>query len=91
MHLCFNAEQLKSGSIAEIGKKPRESRDAPHSKAQIASQAECAEHYRELAGETLARSENAVSVDARTQYLLLAAHWYERALECERRPLDNTG
>jgi hypothetical protein len=59
---------------------------SPHSNAHIASQAECAEHYRELAGDTLARCENAGSADARAQYLLLAAHWYERALECERRP-----
>jgi hypothetical protein len=56
----------------------------PHYDVQIASQAECAEHYRELAGDTLARSETAGSADARMHYLLLAAHWYERALECER-------
>ena len=56
----------------------------PHSNVQIASQSECAEHYRELATDTLARSETAGSEDARMHYLLLAAHWYERALECER-------
>jgi hypothetical protein len=56
----------------------------PYCTVQIASQADCAEHYRELATDTLARSETAGSADARMHYLLLAAHWYERALECER-------
>jgi hypothetical protein len=53
---------------------------------QSAGEVECAGHYRELAVDTLARSETAGSADARMHYLLLAAHWYERALECERRP-----
>ncbi len=50
----------------------------------IDHQTECAEHYRELAVDTFARSETAETADARMHYLLLAAHWYERALECER-------
>ncbi|HEX4157229.1 MAG TPA: hypothetical protein VHY79_02035 [Rhizomicrobium sp.] len=58
----------------------------PHHVGEAASQTECAEHYRELAVDTLARSETANSADARMHYLLLAAHWYERALECERTP-----
>jgi hypothetical protein len=58
----------------------------PHHVGEAASQIESAEHYRELAVDTLARSETARSADARTHYLLLAAHWYERALECERIP-----
>ncbi|HEY3638002.1 MAG TPA: hypothetical protein VGK90_07590 [Rhizomicrobium sp.] len=55
-----------------------------HSVTQVTTPAVCAEHYRELAVSTLARSELAGSPDARMHYLLLAAHWYERALECER-------
>jgi hypothetical protein len=56
----------------------------PFHVGQSAGQVECAGHYRELAVDTLARSETAGSADARMHYLLLAAHWYERALECER-------
>ncbi|HEX3667396.1 MAG TPA: hypothetical protein VHU23_19395 [Rhizomicrobium sp.] len=50
------------------------------------NQTESAERYRELAVDTLVRSEKAGSPDARMHYLLLAAHWYERALECEGHP-----
>jgi len=60
----------------------------PQHVSKTAGYTECAEHYRELAVDTLARSETAGSPDARMHYLLLAAHWYERALECERSP-DN--
>jgi len=52
--------------------------------AATANHIACAGHYRELALDTLSRSETAGSEDARMHYLLLAAHWYERALECER-------
>jgi hypothetical protein len=51
-----------------------------------ANKTESAERYRELAADTLIRSENAESADTRMHYLLLAAHWYERALECEGHP-----
>ncbi len=62
----------------------------PHHAGETANQAECAEHYRNLAVDTLVRSETAGSSDARMHYLLLAAHWYERALACERRPNGET-
>jgi hypothetical protein len=52
----------------------------------VVYQTVCADHYRELAVDTLARSETAASQDVRTHYFLLAAYWYERALECERDP-----
>lgn len=55
-----------------------------HENVETATEAVCAEHYRELAIDTFARSETARTPDARMHYLLLAAHWYERALECER-------
>jgi hypothetical protein len=63
----------------------------PHGSVQIENQDGCAGHYRELAVDTLTRSETANSADARMHYLLLAAHWYERALECERHPDDDDG
>jgi len=61
----------------------------PQSVDETAYQSDCAEHYRELAVDTLARSERAPSADARMHYFLLAAYWYERALECERHPPDS--
>ena len=53
-----------------------------------ACQSECATHYRELAIDTLTRSETALTADVRRHYFMLAAYWYERALECEQNPDD---
>jgi hypothetical protein len=46
--------------------------------------AECAERYRKLASETLALSDSSASKLAHARYLLIAAHWYECALQCEQ-------
>jgi hypothetical protein len=59
-------------------------RAATHLENPTAQPAECAEHYRELAITALVRCEKAGTADARMHYVLLAAHWYERALKCER-------